>query len=67
VKEEEKKVNESGRFLWKKKCGFESENEKEKRKRRVKELMKVERVLESQIQHEIEKLLTLFLSSALDE
>jgi hypothetical protein len=67
VKEEEKKVNENGRFLWKKKCGgFESENEKEKRKRRVKELMKVERVLESQNQHEFEKLLTLFLSSALD-
>jgi hypothetical protein len=53
-------VSENGWFLWMKKCGFVSENEKEKR--RVKELLKVKRVLESTIQlFLIDKLSTLFL------
>jgi hypothetical protein len=53
-------VIENGWFLWMKKCGFVSENEKEKR--RVKELLKVKRVLESTIQlFLIDKLSTLFL------
>jgi len=61
VKEEENKVSENGRFLWRKKCGFGRENGKEKRRRIVMELWKVQRVLESPFQLVIGKLSTLLL------
>jgi hypothetical protein len=61
VKEEEKKVGENGRFLWRKKCGFGSENGKEKRRKIMMELWKVQRGLESPFQLVIDKHSTLLL------
>lgn len=54
-------MSENGRVLWMKKCGTGSENRMEKRKKRVRELWRVKRVLESVTQLVTDRLSTLLL------